>query len=57
MIGTTMLNEETMHMRVGNMKGHSHGSYTRHGNSIMDLDPPWGIKYVVAAEFPRWIGQ
>ena len=51
MIGTTMLNEEAMHARVGDVKGHSHGSYTRHGNVSMVLDPPWGIKDVVEQKF------
>ena len=42
MIGTTMLNEETMHGRVGEMKGQSHGGYTRCGSASMLLEPPWG---------------
>ena len=42
MIGTTMLNEETMHARVGDMKGQSQGGYTGCGNAIMLLEPPWG---------------
>ena len=42
MIGTTMLNEETMHTRVGDMKGQSQGGYTGCGNSIRLLEPPQG---------------
>ena len=42
MIGTTMLNEETMHARVGDMKGQSQGGYTRHGNANVLLELPWG---------------
>ena len=37
-----MLNEETMHARVGDMKGQSQGGYTRCGNASMLLEPPWG---------------
>ena len=51
MIGTSMLNEETMHASVGDMKGHSQGSYTWCGNASMALDPPWGIKEVVERKF------
>ena len=51
MIGTSMLKEEIMHTRVGDVKGHSQGSYTRRGNASMALDPPWGIKYAVERKF------
>ena len=44
MIGTTMLNEEIMHARVGDVKGHSQGGHTRCGNASMELDPPYGIR-------------
>ena len=56
MMGTTMLNEETMHARVGDVKGHSYGSYTRRWNSSMALDPPSGIKEVVEYKFKGGIG-
>ena len=42
MIGTTMLNEEIMHARVGDVKGKSQGGYTKRGNFSMALNPPWG---------------
>ena len=51
MIGNTMLNEETMHAGVGDVKGHSQNNYTRRGNASMALDPPWGIKEVVEWKF------
>ena len=38
-----MLNEETMHARVEDAKGHSQNCYTMHGNSSMAADPPQGI--------------
>ena len=47
MIGTTMLNEETMHARVEDVKGHSQNFYIRRGNANMALEPPWGIKEVL----------
>ena len=46
-----MLKEEIMHTRVGDVKGHSQGSYTRRGNASMALDPPWGIKDVMERKF------
>ena len=52
-MGIDMLNEEIVNARVGDMKGHSQGSYTRRGNASMELDPPWGIKDVVVTEIPR----
>ena len=57
MMGKTMLNEGTVHPRVGDMKGHSQGSYTRCGNANMVLDPPWGIKDVVEWKFLGGIGR
>ena len=57
MIGTTMLNEEALHARVGDMKGHSQESYIRCGNAIMVLDPPWGVKEVVEEKFLGEIGH
>ena len=40
MIGTAMLNEEVMHGIVGNVKGHSQGSYNGRENASMGIDPP-----------------
>ena len=57
MIGTTMLNEEIMHVRVGDVKSQSQGGYARHGNSSMALDPPWGIKGVMEMEIHGGIGR
>ena len=57
MIGTTMLNEEYKHARVGDLKGHSKGSCTKCGNASMVLDPPWGIKEVVEQKFLGGIGR
>ena len=48
-----MLNEETMHTGVGDMKGHSQGSYTRRGNANMALDPPWGNQGGSGDKIPR----
>ena len=42
MIGTTMLNEEIKHARVGDGKSQSQGVYTRRGNANMALDPAYG---------------
>ena len=42
LIGTTMLNEEIMHVRVRDVKSKSQGGYTMHGNASMALDPPQG---------------
>ena len=39
-IGTEILNEETMHAIVGDAKGHSQNCYTRCGIASMALDPP-----------------
>ena len=39
--------------RVGDMKGHCQGSYTRCWNDGITLDPPWGIKEVMEAKIPR----
>ena len=52
-----MLNEEAMHARVGDVKVHTQGSYTRRGNSSMALNPPWGIKEVVEQKFMGVIGR
>ena len=40
MMGTTMLNEETMHMRVKDVKSQPQGGYTRRENVSMALDTP-----------------
>ena len=42
MIGRTMLNEEIMPLRVGDMRNQSQGGYVMCVNTIMALEPPWG---------------
>ena len=42
MIGRTMLNEEIMPLRVGDMRNQSQGGYTMRVNTIMALETPWG---------------
>ena len=45
-----MLNEKTMHAGIGGCEASLLGSYTKRGNESRDLDPPWGIKDMVAVE-------
>ena len=57
MTGTSMFNEETMHVGVGDVKGHSQNNCTGRGNASMVLDPPWGMIEVVNKKFLEGIGH
>ena len=53
MIGTAILNEDTMHEKSGGCEGSLLGRYIRRVNASRALNPPWEIKDMVAVEILR----